>query len=347
MVKKIITGLFVALLCLFIVFPNRMFADPSYRYNFPGNDTIREMSVTKDGTAYGVFLSGDRGKLVSFSKDGKVNWSIYGPHHEEMYMTTDGKGRVYTAIGAKVTAYDTLGKVRWTKKFSESVNIVATKEIFIAYMQSRVQAFTLEGKSVYDVKFSANELKIPSPDIGYGIWSVWLENTMDVYKKDRKLFSIKGPKNTILGEITTSPDSKVIYVPLKTQQYGSPSYMLAYDLTGKQLWKTDVGTKAGRIDDVAVLSNGTIVVLHNIKQLLSGLDKDGNLLWTQRVKPIMGHIKASGNIIYVGGDLYDASGNLLQSIEGPTQNILYGEDGSVIFCNISYFEKKMPSLITQ
>lgn len=113
--KKIITGLFVALLCLFIVFPNRMFADPSYRYNFPGNDTIREMSVTKDGTAYGVFLSGDRGKLVSFSKDGKVNWSIYGPHHEEMYMTTDGKGRVYTAIGAKVTAYDTLGKVRWTK----------------------------------------------------------------------------------------------------------------------------------------------------------------------------------------------------------------------------------------
>lgn len=337
-------GLFVVLLCLFIVFPNRMFADPSYRYNFPGNDTIRELSVTKDGTAYGVFLSGDRGKLVSLSKDGKVNWSIYGPHREEMYMTTDGKGRVYTVIGAKVTAYDVLGKVRWTKKFSESVNIVATNDIFIAHTPSRVQAFTLEGQVAYDVKLNLNESKIPRPDEGYGVWDFTSPNTMDVYKKNQKLFSVKISQQTNFGTITANSNASVVYIPQNTQKYGMPSYMLAYDLSGEQLWKTDVGTKAGRIDDVAVLSNGTIVVLHNIKQMLSGLDKDGHLLWTQKVNQGYSHIKASGNLIYVGGDLYDASGNLLQSIEGPTRNILYGEDGSVIFCNITYFEKKMPSL---
>ena len=315
-----------------------------FKYNYPNGDNGRSIIVTKSGMMYLVALSGNRGKLIALSPEGKTLWSKLGVAGQEMLIVTDKQERVYSSVGKTLTAYDKTGKTRWTKTFSEPQNLNSTNEHILVVDTDKIMAYSNDGKLVYQLKLNGGEVNPPRGTDDFWIASEQ-NNDMVLYKANRKLFKIPQLSTHDVGRFAVSADKKTIYIPYNTNKSNALSTLRAYNLNGNLLWQTQIPGKTEMIDKIAPLENGKIATYEFSSSTIKIYEKTGEFIWSKATSSSGADtIQTIGNAIYHGADIYNDQGTLVVSLAKDGLPSYIGEDGSIVYYTSRSIEKILPPL---
>lgn len=336
--KKFSLILLALTFCFITLMPaNTYAANTGFKYTYPKNETGRSILVTDNGTMYLVTLLGNKGKLTAISPEGKVLWSKLGPANEEVRIVSDKQNRVYMSTPYFLTAYDTSGKTRWTKSFTTPHSVVGGENSILSYTPKTMTSISYDGKTTYQVKLNKEETKAP---LDTGDFWIASGDSEILYDGNKKLFNIPNFSTLSPGRFAVSKDGKTIFVSYNTTNYDRMSALVAYDLKGNSLWSTSLVKKGETIDSIDTLNNGSTVTFERSSRIVKLYDPNGKLLWEKEVL-LTGpeFVKAKGNVIYYGADIYNSEGKQIVSLSKERMASYIGLDGSVTYYTSSGLEK--------
>ncbi|WP_310605494.1 outer membrane protein assembly factor BamB family protein [Anaerosporobacter sp.] len=216
---------------------------------------LEKMSVTrpvldKEGNIYLYTSKEIEGTFVSIKKDGTLNWSkdIIGTINGE--PTISEEGIIYLAYSVGKTylcALNKAGEILWEKQFNEGVmnssfNINREQEIY-AIMNSSLVVCQKDGTIVWEDK---EHLPISTPafdSFGNSYMNVAPFSVLSLTPEGKERWCVDFDCSSNYC-ITIDKDNNVLQLSGKERKKGDSTFVNAFTMNGKHLWKLDLDGEA-------------------------------------------------------------------------------------------------------